>query len=70
LGVAVKMDRQSAFSVHAYSTNFEQGEDSNVQVQEQLLQFILDFRLENKFVYRYGRLPRSQGTAAGLEARR
>ncbi|KAL8367124.1 hypothetical protein RB595_008884 [Gaeumannomyces hyphopodioides] len=46
------MDRQSAFSVHAYSANFEQGEDSNVQVQEQLLQFILDFRLENKFVYR------------------
>lgn len=46
------MDRQSAFSVHAYSSNFEQGEDSNVQVQEQLLQFILDFRLENKFVYR------------------
>lgn len=47
------MDRQSAFSVHAFSSNYEQGEDSNVQIQEQLLQFILDFRLENKFIYRY-----------------
>ncbi|KAI6382184.1 minichromosome maintenance protein 5 [Pyricularia grisea] len=46
------MDRQNAFSVHAFSSNYEQGEDSNVQIQEQLLQFILDFRLENKFIYR------------------
>ncbi|TLS26515.1 hypothetical protein PpBr36_05530 [Pyricularia pennisetigena] len=46
------MDRQGPFSVHAFSSNYEQGEDSNVQIQEQLLQFILDFRLENKFIYR------------------
>ncbi|KAI0122896.1 MCM2/3/5 family protein [Xylariales sp. AK1849] len=45
------MDRQSAFSVSVYSSA-GQNDDSRVQLQEQLVNFILTFRLDNKFVYR------------------
>lgn len=46
------MDRQSVFSTHVYDATFAQGEDTNLQVQAQLEAFILDFRLDNVFVYR------------------
>jgi len=46
------MDRQSVYSSHVYNPTFEQGEDTNLQVQAQLEAFILDFRLDNVFVYR------------------
>ncbi|KAB5575528.1 MCM2/3/5 family protein [Coniochaeta sp. 2T2.1] len=46
------MDRQSIYTTHVYQPNFGQGEDTNLQVQEQLEGFVLDFRLDNIFVYR------------------
>jgi hypothetical protein len=46
------MDRQSVFSTHVYDSTFAQGEDTNLQIQAQLEAFILDFRLDNVFVYR------------------
>lgn len=46
------MDRQSVFSSHVYDPTFAQNEDTNLQVQAQLEAFILDFRLDNVFVYR------------------
>lgn len=49
------MDRQSVYSTHVYDPTFAQGEDTNLQVQAQLEAFILDFRLDNVFVYRYVR---------------
>lgn len=45
------MDRQSAYSVSVFSSATA-GEDTRLQVQEQLVNFILSFRLDNKFVYR------------------
>jgi DNA replication licensing factor MCM5 len=47
------MDRQSVFSTHVYESTFGQNDDTNLQVQAQLEAFILDFRLDNVFVYRY-----------------
>jgi DNA replication licensing factor MCM5 len=49
------MDRQSVFSTRVFESNFPQAEESNLRVQEQLEAFILEYRLDNHFVYRYGR---------------
>lgn len=37
-----------------YPSSFEQTDDTNLQLQAQLETFILDFRLDNIFIYRYG----------------
>lgn len=47
------MDRQSVFSTHVFAANFnESGEDTPLQIQAQLENFILNFRLDNRFIYR------------------
>ncbi|KAF4465560.1 DNA replication licensing factor mcm5 [Fusarium albosuccineum] len=46
------MDRGSVFSAHIYNGNFSENGDTRLQVQTQLETFILDFRLDNNFVYR------------------
>jgi DNA replication licensing factor MCM5 len=48
------MDRQSVYSTHVYEPSFGQNEDTRLQLQTQLETFILDFRHDNHFVYRYG----------------
>lgn len=45
------MDRGSVHTLHVFPQ--EEGEDTNLQVQKQLETFILEFRLDNVFVYRY-----------------
>ena len=47
-----KMDRQSAFSVSVFGNRDGPNEDSRSQIQEQLVNFILGFRIDNKFIYR------------------
>jgi DNA replication licensing factor MCM5 len=46
------MDRQSVYSTHVYESNFGENTDTRLQVQAQLETFILDFRLDNNFIYR------------------
>ncbi|KXJ93226.1 DNA replication licensing factor mcm5 [Microdochium bolleyi] len=46
------MDRQSVYSVSVFQANNGQNEDTRLQVQEQLVNFILQFRHDNIFVYR------------------
>lgn len=46
------MDRQSVYSVSVFQANSGQNEDTRLQVQEQLVNFILQFRHDNIFVYR------------------
>jgi DNA replication licensing factor MCM5 len=46
------MDRQSVYSSHVFAPTFDEGENTNLQLQAQLETFILDFRLENSFIYR------------------
>ncbi|KAH7033402.1 MCM2/3/5 family-domain-containing protein [Microdochium trichocladiopsis] len=46
------MDRQSVYSVSVFQSNSGQNEDTRLQVQEQLVNFILQFRHDNIFVYR------------------
>jgi DNA replication licensing factor MCM5 len=45
------MDRQSVFSSRLYGTPTE-SEDSNTHIRALLESFILDFRLDNIFIYR------------------
>ncbi|KAH7318483.1 DNA replication licensing factor mcm5 [Stachybotrys elegans] len=46
------MDRQSVYSTHVYEPSFGGDGDTRLQLQAQLETFILDFRLDNNFIYR------------------
>ncbi|KAI1635287.1 MCM-domain-containing protein [Biscogniauxia mediterranea] len=46
------MDRQSVYSVSVFQNNAGPNEDTRLQLQEQLINFILQFRHDNIFVYR------------------
>ncbi|RGP77726.1 minichromosome maintenance 5 cell division control 46 [Fusarium longipes] len=46
------MDRGSVYSAHVYEPSFGENGDTRLQLQTQLETFILDFRLDNNFVYR------------------
>ncbi|KAF4333710.1 DNA replication licensing factor mcm5 [Fusarium beomiforme] len=46
------MDRGSIYSAHVYEPSFGENGDTRMQLQTQLETFILDFRLDNNFVYR------------------
>lgn len=47
------MDTQRPYSLSVLAPDPEDREDSLVQIQSRLRDFILDFRLDNAFVYRY-----------------
>ena len=47
------MDRQSVYSLSVLAPDPDQHEDSRSQIQAQLREFILEFRLDNIFIYRY-----------------
>lgn len=46
------MDRQSVYSTHVFEPSQGESRDTRLQLQAQLETFILDFRLDNNFVYR------------------
>ena len=46
------MDRQSVYSLSVLAPDPDASEDSRSQIQEQLREFILEFRLDNAFIYR------------------
>ncbi|EGS21015.1 DNA replication licensing factor mcm5-like protein [Thermochaetoides thermophila DSM 1495] len=46
------MDRQSVFSTRLYYDAASERGDTNQQIRQQLESFILDFRLDNSFIYR------------------
>ncbi|KAK7741071.1 minichromosome maintenance protein 5 [Diatrype stigma] len=46
------MDRQSVYSVSVFQSTAGAGDDTRLQIQEQLVTFILQFRHDNIFVYR------------------
>lgn len=56
------MDRQSVYSTHVYEPSFGENSDTRLQLQTQLETFILDFRLDNNFVYRCVRVARRNVT--------
>lgn len=60
------MDRRSVYTSHVLESNYSETEDTNLQVQAQLEAFILDFRLDNIFIYRYGTLSSMLSTEAYL----
>ncbi|KAF2970387.1 hypothetical protein GQX73_g3225 [Xylaria multiplex] len=46
------MDRQSVYSVSVFQNSSGPNEDTRLQLQEQLINFVLQFRHDNIFVYR------------------
>ncbi len=59
------MDRQSVFSTRLYPAETE---DSNTHIRGLLESFILDFRLDNIFIYRSAFSNSAQLQALGREA--
>lgn len=54
------MDHQSVFSARTYAgaaSSYVPEEDSNQHIRAQLEAFILDFRLDNSFIYRLAPFP-------------
>lgn len=49
------MDRQSVYSLSVLAPDPDASEDSRTQTQAQLREFILEFRLDNAFIYRYAK---------------
>ena len=47
-----EMDRQSVYSLSVLPPDYDNNEDTRGQIQSQLEQFILQFRLDNSFIYR------------------
>jgi DNA replication licensing factor MCM5 len=47
------MDRRSVFSSRLYDPTYPGAEDSSTAVRALLEQFILEFRLDNSFIYRF-----------------
>lgn len=52
------MDQQSVYSLSVLAADPDASEDSRTQIQAQLRDFILEFRLDNAFIYRYAILDR------------
>lgn len=46
------MDRQSVFTTRVLPSNFGDQQDTRLQIQNQLREFILTFRHGNAYVYR------------------
>lgn len=46
------MDRQSVYSLSVLAPDPDANEDSPTQIRGQLRNFILEFRLDNAFLYR------------------
>lgn len=47
------MDKQSIFSLSVLTPDYGENGDSRTHIQDQLRDFILEFRLGNAFIYRY-----------------
>lgn len=47
------MDRQPVYSLSVLAPDQDANEESRSQIQSQLRDFILEFRLDNAFIYRY-----------------
>ena len=47
------MDRQSVFSLSVLPPDVDATQNSRSQIQSQLREFILEFRLDNAFIYRF-----------------
>ena len=46
------MDQQSVYSLNVLPADPDASEDSRTQIQSHLRDFILEFRLDNAFIYR------------------
>jgi len=47
------MDRQSVYSLSVLPPDPDASENSRSQIQVLLREFVLEFRLDNAFIYRY-----------------
>lgn len=54
------MDRRSVYSRSVLAPDPDASEDSRSQVQAYLREFVLEFRLDNAFIYRYELYSKSQ----------
>jgi DNA replication licensing factor MCM5 len=46
------MDRQSVYTLSLFGENENVGGESNKKIQKELVDFVLEFHLENVYIYR------------------
>ena len=46
------MDRQTPYALSVLNPDRNGGEDSRTRIESQLREFVLEFRLDNAFIYR------------------
>ena len=56
------MDRQSVYALSVLTPDNDGTEDSRTHIESQLREFVLEFRLDNAFIYRYGSCLRTMRT--------
>ena len=47
------MDRRTPYSLSVLAPSVDGAEDSRTQIQARLREFVLEFQLDNAFIYRY-----------------
>lgn len=47
------MDRRTPYTLSVLAPSTDGGEESRTQVQARLREFVLEFQLDNAFIYRY-----------------
>ena len=61
-----QMDQQSVYSLSVLPPDERASDDSRTHIQAQLRDFILEFRLDNAFIYRYAVFAHCFGNADGM----
>lgn len=56
------MDRRSPFTLSVLAPSTDGAEESRTQIQARLREFVLEFQLDNAFIYRHGS-QRGRGTS-------
>lgn len=52
-----KMDRQSVYTLSLFGESATNGEESNKQLQQKIIKFVLEFHLDGIYIYRSARKP-------------
>lgn len=52
------MDRRTPYTLSVLAPSTDGADESRTQIQARLREFILEFQLDNAFIYRYERHPR------------
>ena len=57
------MDRRTPYSLSVLAASTDGAEESRTQIQQRLRDFVLEFQLDNAFIYRYAAMTTDKSVA-------